>query len=753
MRLARTYISTFLCCGALLLGGCGTASETGADGSHASAMLDLFPPSVVKVPPGDQGETVLSSVYTPSGSLWARHLDEQAVFNMEMKHVQEAHNRYALRVGKGGQVYSLRGPFGEGIPPQGVGNPWNDEVWQFVAVCSRYNGSAGMPEEAVERLRDSGYSGTYFIHNSGAYMPVLLDSGVLTLSLDVMLDAELPGQLGIMLRDKSRADFALLGVDSNGVHFNGEQVAGSFPGRWQRMELSFEVGGTNAATVALSVRGADGHLSTVTRPSRTTHIGSLFMLVLSAGAESPGMMYLDNLVVKRAVGGNVEYPVQMDFEREMPLDIVGADREKGAYVRLTDKQAASGKRSLAMRDAPGLEHGWQPMMRVFPKTTRIKSFYCPLLADDAPVDGRTYRMLNWGIIPQLKTIHRSPILYYVQTRDLGNGIIEVTYVVHNFSTRDDIVFDHLNAPWGGTRMSSLPFHYLSSPDGELRDRAWMTSKNARGKNVADAMDVRSTGGWNLSSSGESPDSPSLALVFGRDKHLEAENAKRAAGKPYCQFSPSIYRHMIGQPLPEDWRTRPENSWRNYEVAVVIPKFRLAPGTTIWYRIYLVVNRRERAIELAKSLVDKVDYGLLTFDPAITPKVPVFIRDGEVVEQDDAPAFELYARPIPGTMPLLLVENATNGLQVITTDPYIFVPQEKLDLGVPEGRPELDYYREAVGYSMDEHNSRWIRLLGYGFVDEPAGSAHSPLSSVTDRKMFPTPTHFHLDLWVVNGEGQ
>jgi len=266
--------------------------------------------------------------------------------------------------------------------------------------------------------------------------------------------------------------------------------------------------------------------------------------------------------------------------------------------------------------------------------------------------------------------------------------------------------------------------------------------------------VRKTGGWNLSCATEESDSPSLALVFGRDRRLEADLKKAEQGLPHCQFSGSLYRHMETH-WPEDWETRPENTWRNYEVAVVIPRFRLAPGTTIWYRSFLVVNRRDRTIELAKSLVDKVDYGLRIFDPATTPIVPVHLRKGKVDEGrcPRKPAFRLFARPVPGTMPLFLIENATTGREVTTTDPYIFVTKEKLDLGIPPEHPQHDYYSQAVGYSLDQHNSKWKRLLGYGCVDKPEDGAFTELSGVLGPSQFPEPDAYHLDLWVMHTDGQ
>ena len=341
---------------------------TGAVGGEpgmSPAILDVFPPSVALVPRAQRGETIVSTRYTPSGSLWDARLDERWVFHCELRHEQDAWNSFALRIGKGGQVYSLRGPFGESVPPSWRSgselSAWNDEVWQFVAVCERYNGLRALlregkvPDRVATRFKNCPYKTSFFVHGSGAY--------------------------------------------------------------------------TQA-------------------------------------------------------GSTVQY------------------------------------------------------------------LYCPLLASGKTRGGRGYRTLNWGILPQLRTVHRSPVLFYCQTRDLGDGVIELTWVVHNFSVRGDVVFDYLNAPWGGTRVSSLPFHYVSSPSGEPRTRERLMPGNT--------VNVRATGGWSLWCATEAPDSPSLAFVFGRDKRLEEESRKAAEGKPHVQFQPSLYRQWrAGAPQLRRGDRRPQ----------------------------------------------------------------------------------------------------------------------------------------------------------------------------------------------------
>lgn len=534
-------------------------------GGRTSSILDVFPESVAEVPPNRKGEMLLSARFTASGSSWDERLDERTVFRVELDHRQGPDSSFRLRVGRGGQIYSLRGPFGESVPPSWRASgrhlsPWNDEVWQFVAVCTTYNGVKAslkvgdLPADTVERMENSPYQSSYFIHSSGAYVPADVD---------------------------------------------------------------------------------------------------------------------------------------------------------------------------------------------------IESLYCPELATAVRTADRSFRTLNWGLVPQVRTVHRSPLLFYTQVRDVGDGIVELTWVIHNFSVRDDIVFDHLNAPWGGTRVTSLPCRYVSSPAGRAVERQSILD-------AAGVVPLRKTGGWNLSCASEATDSPSLALVYGQDRHLERERARKAAGEPFCQFTRSLYRDWrAAAPLYhgpwKDWKTRPANSFRNYDVCEVIPRLRIRPQTTIWYRSFLVVGRKARVIELSRSLVDKVDYGLLTFDPEKTPLRSVSVSAGKVEVDGQAASgtsrFEVFTRPVSGTRPLFLIRSRRTGQQVVTTDPYYFVKKARLDFRWPSKHPHHDYYRDVHGYSMDRNDSDWQSLLGFGFEKKPAHRSWKRLSALVDPPAFPETNRYHLDLWV------
>lgn len=519
----------------------------GALRADDAPMLSVFPPSTYTAT--EPGKLTMTDAFTPTPGPWMEGLDERDVFAVSMKHEQGASDSYELRVGVGGQVYSLRGPFGESVPPSyragGPSSPWNDEVWQFVAVCSRYNEiRTDIPWLAAAAPYQTGY----FVHNSGCYMK---------------------------------------GVE----------------------------GGT------------------------------------------------------------------------------GVD-------------------------------------------TKLRNLYCPQLAKHADREARAYRQLNWGLIPQMKTIHRSPILFYTQVRDAGGGVIELTWVVHNFSVRDDIVFDHLNAPWGGTRVSSLPLHYASRPDGSLELDGPDNQRFANGTNT------RNTGGFAISSAGADDDSPSLALVYGLDKHLEAETAKRKRGEPHVQVRPSLYRAWLASAPAykkqwKDFATRPAASFRNYQVVEIIPRLRLEPGATIWYRSYLVVGPKERSRKLARELVDHVDYGSRKFTADDTPRRRVEANGG---------AFELFMHPVERTLPVFALRDKRTGATMYTTDPYRFTPQQKLKLDVPRDHEDFDYYSNAVGYTLDGQ-TEYLGLLGFAYRDRPKEAGWAKLSTVAGDRRSAYTTIYDVDVWV------
>lgn len=116
--------------------------------------------------PQREGTAACLFEFESSGSTWTAGLDEKKVFLAALKA-----GEIRLGIGKGGQIYSLRGPFGESVPPQRANAPWIDEVWHLVVTNNdlvtpihkfqnsdpQKNWAVGMPIQ-------------YFIHQAGIYL-------------------------------------------------------------------------------------------------------------------------------------------------------------------------------------------------------------------------------------------------------------------------------------------------------------------------------------------------------------------------------------------------------------------------------------------------------------------------------------------------------------------------------------------------------------------------------------------------------
>ena len=138
----------------------------------STKLCSLAPASTVAA---DLAGTAFSATRAldPSGSAWALTLNEAHVMDTRLSQevlgggADTTNRSWDLRVARSGNTYSLRIPaLGETVPPSwrstGDTSPWNDEVWQGVAVSP---------------LNDPANGNPYFMHQSGVYLkdPILTE--------------------------------------------------------------------------------------------------------------------------------------------------------------------------------------------------------------------------------------------------------------------------------------------------------------------------------------------------------------------------------------------------------------------------------------------------------------------------------------------------------------------------------------------------------------------------------------------------
>ena len=109
-------------------------------------LKDTFIDSTV--PPVNDTSINISRNYDLSNSPWGTQYSEGYVMDTRISSISlnDTSKNWELRVGKGGQIYSLiTDDLGETVPPQKTNNdvaPWIDEVWQTIAVDQSANPSA-----------------------------------------------------------------------------------------------------------------------------------------------------------------------------------------------------------------------------------------------------------------------------------------------------------------------------------------------------------------------------------------------------------------------------------------------------------------------------------------------------------------------------------------------------------------------------------------------------------------------------------
>jgi len=138
--------------------------EAVSSSSGGTGIFDLVRgPNAAKA---EVGPVSCSFDYEPSGSKWIEGVDESKVFLATLKT-----GDLSFGIGKGGQIFSIRGPFGEAVPPQRPGAPWMDEVWHLVVtnedlIAPIHHHQNENPQTNWEPAMPL----QYFIHQAGIYL-------------------------------------------------------------------------------------------------------------------------------------------------------------------------------------------------------------------------------------------------------------------------------------------------------------------------------------------------------------------------------------------------------------------------------------------------------------------------------------------------------------------------------------------------------------------------------------------------------
>ena len=338
-----------------------------------------------------------------------------------------------------------------------------------------------------------------------------------------------------------------------------------------------------------------------------------------------------------------------------------------------------------------------------------KPFYSPILAEHFDEKERSYAVLSWGQIPS-PSINRSGILVYAKYRDLGAGVIEVTYVIYNF---EDEPMTNLG-PWGGVRTSVFPEHVISNPDGSYRYfTPW-----SYGFDRLDGcrINFEDTGGWAaVTANADNPYSHAIGVVFGKQLDKKGDHY----GKPRYDCGDS--RH----------------GKRDYTVQATVIHIKDKPGTPHMLRMYFAIGTLDKVAAKCNQLADHADYEPLDLTETNTPLVPLFrkrVREDTVLSREGQgqPVCRVYAWPVNGSVPLFLMKNNETGRTFVTTDPYAQCASEPFKNPFEPGHESYEKYQNRTIYRPYLKQTDWVELLGFVMpkdkVDTEAAT-YMPLSDI------------------------
>lgn len=342
-------------------------------------------------------------------------------------------------------------------------------------------------------------------------------------------------------------------------------------------------------------------------------------------------------------------------------------------------------------------------------------FYSPILAENVDMERRSYSVLCWQIIPD-PSINRSGMLAYNQYRDLGDGVIEVTYIMYNFSNYS---LDNIS-PWGGVRTSTFPDGVLSNPDGTYRQ--WLPVEYA-GKGVEFSVDLKTTGGWAaMTEDSKNPEGKTLGLVFGNESDQQAENSKRKGKSTYDSGMTHLGRDYTVQAL-------------NFPVNA-------APGTAYLARMYFVLGTLTEVAKKSNELAKFATAYPIEFPQNETPLVDLYLNQSHDQHailsrkpsgSNSKKICQVFAYPVPNSMPLFVIRDNEAQKHFVTTDPYAKCLQEPFENPFPPDSPYYHKYNNRKVYRPYAGKTEWVELLGFVTTSKQPG--FEPIADILELNAF------------------
>lgn len=317
-----------------------------------------------------------------------------------------------------------------------------------------------------------------------------------------------------------------------------------------------------------------------------------------------------------------------------------------------------------------------------------KPFYCPLLAEKFDPSDRSYSLINWGLVPK-PNINRGDVLFYSRYRDLGNGVLELTFYCYNFGNR---VYNFAETPWWAVKPSKFP-NMIEGVKGtsvfKVNNRSFQTGA------------ITARGGWGAHTvNPDDPNSITCALVWGSNS--------------------------VGTGVNFGFVNKEER-----DMSLIAPSFSILNmpyGTGFYYKRYAVFGKLANVATLCEKLNEHAVLKTIEFDAAYSGKMPLYrsvLNSQEILTTNSVGLHVGFVYPIPvkNSLPLMLMKNNDTGDYFLSTDPYAACGKLPFTNPYPSSHPSYATYQNRHVYQVYDSKTEWISLLGFvkqtstpGFAD-------------------------------------
>ena len=282
------------------------------------------------------------------------------------------------------------------------------------------------------------------------------------------------------------------------------------------------------------------------------------------------------------------------------------------------------------------------------RDTLKKPFYSPQLRYERPSDSET-RTIVWTPPSALPTTFQSGVLYDQRTKNMGNGIIEITQMITNIGP--DNLENRQSIPWAvvsGTALDSYGFDNNARKFITLPHVSWEKR----------TLDMDRTAGW--------------ITFFNRKERLGVSFITGGEKYAYGRNSP-IWRssdYRIGDYIRKDL------GGANDFILSARRSLNIGKGQTVFFRYYISIGTLPKMRSSGYMYEPYTDYGYVNYTEQTSEAEGlnnVCLLNGQRLTIDncsDSDAiFRLYDHPIPDAAPVFALWHTKAKRWVYSNDPY------------------------------------------------------------------------------------